>query len=184
MQSTQTMEKTKAAAPERLRLGLATRGALPWALFVMALSAAGIFAYMWQSSIGSEAAESELRAEARRFVLALTNFGSDTIESDVEGIRSHAAGSFADEVDELFGTETIAAIKKADATSTGSVEKIFVQEMDENSASVFAVVSEEVSNKNIAEPRTDIVRMELGLAKLGDRWKIDRVELFQTPANP
>jgi hypothetical protein len=185
VQSTQTIDRTEAAAPVgRLGLHSVARGALPWILFLLALAAAGTFAYLWQTSVGSQAAESELRSQARRFVLALTNFGSKTIEDDVDEIRSFASGSFAKEVDELFGQETIAAIKKAEATSTGRVEKIFVQEIDGRSASVFAVVSEEVSNKNITEPRTDIVRMEVGLVRLNEQWKIDRVELFQTPANP
>ena len=183
MGSTQTIERTD-AGPERLRFAWINRRAVPWALFLVALAAAGVFLFLWQSAMGTDAAASELRAEARRFVLALTNFGSETIEGDVEEIRSYAAGSFAEEVDELFGKETIAAIEKAEATSTGRVEEIFVQDVDGNSASVFAVVTEEVRNKNMGEPRTDIVRMEVGLVRLGDRWKIDRVELFQTPVNP
>ena len=184
MQSTQTMETAEVAAPDRLRLIRVNRRALPWALFLLALVAAGAFAYMWQTSVRSEADVAELRTEARRFVVALTSFGSETIQSDVERIRSFAAGSFAEEVDELFGPETTAAIEKADATSTGRVEEIFVQDMDEKSASVFAVVGEEVSNKNMAGPRTDIVRMEVGLVRLGEQWKVDRVDLYQTQANP
>jgi hypothetical protein len=184
VQSTQTIDRTEAAPVGRLGLHSVARGALPWILLLLALAAAGTFAYLWQTSVGSHAAESELRSEARRFVLALTNFGSKTIEDDVDDIRSFASGSFAKEVDELFGKETIAAIKKAEATSIGRVEKIFVQDIDARSASVFAVVSEEVRNKNITEPRTDIVRMEVGLVRLNEQWKIDRVELFQTPANP
>jgi hypothetical protein len=114
----------------------------------------------------------------------MTNFGSDTIERDVEEIRSFATGTFASEVDELFGTQTIAAIKEAEATSTGRVEKIFVQELDADSSSVFAVVSEEVANKNMAEPRADVIRMEISLVRQDEQWKINRIDLFQTQANP
>jgi hypothetical protein len=184
VQSTQTMDTGEVAAPTRLRIAGLSRRALPWALFLLALAAAGAFAYLWQTSVRSEAASSELRTEARGFVVALTTFGSETIEDDVERIRSFATGSFAEEVDELFGPETITAIEKAEATSTGRVEEIFVQNVDAKSASVFAVVSEEVTNKNMDGPRTDIVRIEVGLVRLNDAWKINRVELFQTQANP
>jgi len=186
VQSTQVVERTEVTGAEAhgVRVAGIGRRSLPWALFVVAVAAAGVFFYLWQSEVGSETDTSALRAEARRFVLALTNFGSETIEGDVDRIRSFAAGSFADEVDELFGTETIAAIEKAEATSTGRVEEIFVQEMEPGSASVFAVVVEEVRNRNLTEPRTDVVRMEIGLVRLDDSWKIDRVDLFQTPANP
>ena len=186
MQSTQVVERNEVSGAEARSLQVAGTGrrTLPWALFVVAVAAAGVFWYLWQSEVGSETDTSALRADARRFVLALTNFSSETIEGDVGRIRSFAAGSFANEVDELFGSETIAAIEKAEATSTGRVEEIFVQEMDQDSASVFAVVIEEVRNRNMTEPRTDVVRMEVGLVRLGDSWKIDRVDLFQTPATP
>jgi hypothetical protein len=184
VQSTQVVEQTEGTRADGVPLTGIPRRTLPWALFLVAVAAAGVFAYLWQSAVGSEADTSALRAEARRFVLALTNFGSETIERDVDRIRSFAAGPFADEVDELFGAEIIAAIETAEATSTGHVEEIFVQEMEGNSASVFAVVSEEVRNKNMTEPRTDVVRMEIGLIRLHDWWKIDRVNLFQTQANP
>ena len=191
MQPTDTIERVELSKDRRVELskdrrvgpalGSGLRARLPWLLLVLALAAAGAFAYLWQTAAGSAQAESELRAEARRFVLALTNFGSETIEDDVDEIRSFASGPFADEVDELFGNATIAAIRKAEAASTGRVEEIFVQEMDGGSASVFAVVRGEVANKNIAEPRTDVVRMEVGLVRSGERWKVERVELFQSP---
>ena len=186
MQTTQVAERTEAteAKSPGIRVAGLGRRTLPWTLVVVAVVAAGAFWSLWQSEVRSGTDTSALRAEARRFVLALTNFGSETIEDDVDRIRSFAAGSFADEVDGLFGTETIAAIEKAEATSTGRVEEIFVQEMDEHSASVFAVVVEEVRNRNMTDPRTEVVRMEVGLVRINDSWRIDRVELFQTPAGP
>ncbi|MPZ69888.1 MAG: hypothetical protein GEU71_10190 [Actinobacteria bacterium] len=158
----------------------ATGRALPWTLFVLALAAAVTFAVLWQTS-GEDAGREELEDQAERFVLALTNFSSETIDADVEEIRSFATGTFEDQVNELFSEETVAAIKEAEATSTGTLEALFVQSMSDEDASVFAVLSEEITNQSLDEPRSDIVRMEVGLVKTGGGWKVDSVELFQSP---
>ena len=155
--------------------------ALPWTLFVLALAAAVTFGVLWQTSSGEDAERKELEDRAESFVLALTNFSSDTIDADVEAIRSFATGAFEDQVNELFSEETIAAIEQAEATSTGTLEALFVQSMTDEDASVFAVLSEEITNQTLDEPRSDIVRMEVGLVKTGEGWKVDSVELFQSP---
>ena len=159
-------------------------GALcPGRLFVLALAAAVTFGVLWQTSSGEDAGRKELEDRAESFVLALTNFSSDTIDADVEAIRSFATGTFEDQVNELFSEETVAAIKEAEATSTGTLEALFVQSMSEDEASVFAVLSEEITNQTLDEPRSDIVRMEVGLVKTGGEWKVDSVELFQSPGS-
>jgi hypothetical protein len=155
--------------------------ALPWGLFVIATVAAVVFAYLWQDADAEERAENEMRARAQRFVVALTNFSSDSIEKDVREIRSFATGTFAEEVDELFSTEVIQRIKDARATSEAEVRKIFVQSLNDESASVFAVVTERVTNRIQEEPRTGIVRMEIDLIKTDSGWKVEEVELFQSP---
>jgi Mce-associated membrane protein len=158
-----------------------TGRALPWVMFVLALAVAVAFAVLWQSSGTDDTEKVALEKEARSFVLALTNFSSDTIDQDLEEIRSFATGDFEGQVNELFSEDTVAAIKDAKATSTATVEALFVQSMTEDEATVFAVLSEEISNQTIDQPRTDVVRMEVGLVKAGDGWKVDSVELFQSP---
>jgi hypothetical protein len=114
-------------------------------------------------------------------VLALTNFSSDSIQADVEEIRSFATGRFAEEVDTLFGEQTIAAIEEAEAASRSEVQELFVQSMGSESASVFAVVSEEITNRSLEEPQPGVIRLEVELLKTGSGWKIEGVQLFQSP---
>lgn len=165
-----------------LRKSLAGR-ALPWTLFVLALAAAITFALLWQASDGEDSDRKELEDRAETFVLALTNFSSATIDEDVEEIRSYATGAFEEQVNDLFSEETISAIKDAEATSTATLEALFVQSMSEDSATVFAVLREEITNLTLDEPRSDIVRMEVGLVKTEGGWMVDSVELFQSPGS-
>ena len=156
-------------------------GVLPWALLILALVAAGAFAYLWASEKAEDARADAVKGDAREFVTALTNFSSQTIASDVAEIRRWATGGFAQEVDELFSEDVIAAIETADASSEAAIESIFVESIDEDNASVFAVLSETVRNKSLAAPRSDTVRMEIGMVRAGDAWKVNEVKLIQSP---
>jgi hypothetical protein len=155
--------------------------ALPWGLLVIASVAAVVFAYLWQDASAQDRSEEEMRARAQDFVVALTNFGSNSIEADVEEIRSFATGTFAEEVDELFSDEVIARIKDAEATSEATVRKIFVQSLTDENASVFAVVTQRIMNTTLSEPESSIARMEIDLIKTSSGWKVEEVELFQSP---
>ena len=154
---------------------------MPWTLFVLALGAAVTFLILWQEAETEGSEQDEVVAVATDFVNALTNFSADTIDEDAEKIRSFAVGDFEEEVDTFFGDRAIAAIKEADATSSGEIEEIFVQSIDEDEASVFAVVTETITNAATTEPRTDTLRLEVGLIETGSGWKVQSVEVFQSP---
>jgi Mce-associated membrane protein len=161
---------------------------VPWLLFVLAVTAAVTLGLSWQESekqreaiSALESDREEVAAVARDFVTVLTNFSHETIEQDAEAIRSFAVGEFQEEADTFFGERAIDAIKKAEATSTGEIRSLFVQDLDSDEASVFGVVSETVTNAASDEPRTEILRLEVGLIETEDGWKVQRVDVFQSP---
>jgi Mce-associated membrane protein len=154
---------------------------VPWTLFVLAAAAAVTFLILWQEAETEGSEQDEVVAVATDFINALTNFSADTIDEDAEEIRSYAVGDFEEEVDTFFGDRAIAAIKEADATSSGEIEEIFIQSLDEDEASVFAVVTETITNAATTEPRTDTLRLEVGLIETGSGWKVQSVEVFQSP---
>lgn len=157
------------------------RALIPWILFVLALVAAATLAFLWQQTATRERQRDEVREVARDFVLALTNFSSETIEQDAERIRSFAVGDFQREAETFFGDEAIEAIQEAEAGSSGEIEELFVQALDDDQASVFAVVSETVTNRSLAEPRTDTLRVEVGMIRTPSGWRVNRVDVFQAP---
>ncbi|MBI4259704.1 MAG: hypothetical protein HY658_03965 [Actinobacteria bacterium] len=158
----------------------AARPLLPWALFALALATAALFAYLWWSSEGVERRRAEVTRQSRAFALSLTNFSAATIEADVERIRSYAVGDFADEVEVFFGPDAVAAIREADAESRGEVVSLFVQEIEGDTAGVFAVIRQTVTNRSAPEPRVEVVRFDIGLIETTEGWKVNRVEVLQT----
>jgi Mce-associated membrane protein len=153
----------------------------PWSLFVLALGLAVLFAVLWSGQRADDRRREEVEAAARGFLLALTNFAPDTIDQDVEEIRSFAVGQFADEVGETFSPEQVAAIRENQATSVGRVRNLFVQNLEEDTATVFGVVDETVANSSSPTPRSDVLRLEIGLIETSEAWKVDRVEILQSP---
>jgi hypothetical protein len=156
---------------------------LAWFLLALALITAGVFAALWLD-LKTEADErAELEQEAERFAIALTNFSADTIDEDVADIKSFAVGDFAEEAEAFFGQEAVDAIKEAEAESQGEIESVYVQELDGDTASVFAVVNETVTNADLAEPRTDILRMSIDLVRSKSGWKVTNVDVLQSPGS-
>lgn len=153
---------------------------IPWILFGIALAAAIAFGLMWQQLRALEQERKEVRAVGQEFATELTTFSSETIEADARAIKSFAVGQFAKEADVFFGAKAIDAIKEAQASSEGEIDSVFVQSLEDDSASVFAVVSETISNAT-TRSRTDVLRMEIGLVKTDSGWKVDRVEVLQSP---
>src|SRR5918996_6486699 len=72
-------------------------------------------------------------------------------------------------------------IEEAEAASRSEVQELFVQSMGSESASVFAVVGEELTNRSLEEPQPGVIRLEVELLKTGSGWKVEGVQLFQSP---
>lgn len=160
----------------------AARGrALPWGLSAVAAAGLVTLAILWQGQRSEAVRREEVRETTRGFAEALTTFSAETIERDVAEIRSYAVGGFADEVEETFGPDRVQAIRESEARSVGRVQDVFVQSVEGPSASAFAVVEETVVNQAQAAPRTDVLRMEVGLIRTEDGWKVESVELLQSP---
>jgi len=155
--------------------------ALPWTIAVVATALAVVFGFMWWSLRAGESRREDVEEAARSFLTALTNFRADTIDQDVAEIRSFAVGAFAQEVEETFSAERLDAIRANQAESRGRVRSIFVQGVQEDSATAFGVVDETVTNSSTPDPRTDVLRVELGLIETTEAWKVDRVEILPSP---
>jgi hypothetical protein len=157
---------------------------LPWLLAALMAALAILFAVLWRSEGADDRRRVEVEASASGFLRALTNFSAETIDRDVERIRGFAVGRFADELDQTFSPDRVQAIKDQQAASTGRIQSMFVQEIEEDTATVFAVVAETVTNDQTESPRQDTLRMELGMIETAEGWKAERLTLLQTPATP
>jgi hypothetical protein len=157
------------------------RRTVPWVIAVLAVAAAVVFGVLWQRSQAADHRRAEVTATASSFLAALTNFRAQTIASDVRDIRSFAIGGFAGQVDTFFGPTTTQAIQKAGVQSTGHVRSLFVESISGATASVFGVVDETVTNRS-GSPRTETIRVDVGLIDTSVGWKVDRVQILQSPS--
>ena len=154
---------------------------LPWILAALFLASTVTFAVLWNGLRQEAEAEDAVRATASDFVSALTNFSADTIDTDTAEIQSYAVGDFKDEAETFFGPKAVDAIKQAEAVSEGDVESLFIQSLDGEEASVFGVVTQTITNSFSDQPRTDDLKLEVGLIDTSDGWKVNRVDVFQAP---
>lgn len=155
---------------------------LPWALFALALAAALLLLFLWRGERSEDRRQAEVAATARSFLRALTTFSADTIERDVEEIRSFATGAFAEEVDATFSEDRIADIREANVESSGEIQDVFVQSISGVEATVFAVARETVRNDETPEGRSDLLRVASDLVETAEGWKVSSVEVLQSPA--
>jgi hypothetical protein len=153
----------------------------PWILAVLLLASTVTFAVLWFGLKQDADREDAVRSDARAFVTALTNFSADTIDTDTAEIRAFAVGDFKEEADTFFGEKAVAAIKEAEASSEGVIEALYIQTLEDEEASVFGVVSQTITNAVSDEPRTDTLKLEVGLIETSDGWKVNNVDVFQAP---
>jgi Mce-associated membrane protein len=175
------VERGRGRPRASLRKALRSRR-LPWALLVLAVAAAGTFGALWWGERAEDARRADVEATAAGFLLALTNFDAATIDDDVAEIRSYAIGEFADEVEQTFNADRLAAIRQGRASSMGRMRSLFVQELGEDTATVFAAVDETISNASSPTPRQDVLRVEVELIETDSGWKVSRVEILQSPS--
>jgi Mce-associated membrane protein len=150
-------------------------------LLAVAVAAAITFALLWRGAKTGEHKRTQVAAVANRFLIALTNFQGETIDADVREIRSFAVGDFADQVNTFFDPDATMALRDAKAKSVGRVQNLFVESLSGSSATVFGVVNEQVTNTANPTPRGDVLRIEIELIDTKAGWKVNRVNILQSP---
>jgi Mce-associated membrane protein len=167
----------------RIIRGVLSARAFPWVLSAVLLATTLTNWWLLRDERAEDTRKDQVAQTATEFLGALTTFSADTIDQDVERIRSFAVGDFARQVDETFSGARIAQIKRADVKSTSTVQSVFVQEIDDDTATVFSVVNERVTNKVSPAPRTDVLRVELTLINTLNGWRIEQVRILQSPVS-
>jgi hypothetical protein len=153
---------------------------LPWVLVVLATAVAVISTLQLQEYRATEAARADAEAAAGTFMLTLTTWDATEGMGGVrEELRAAGTDRFAGEVDELFGTtEDLAGLAEVGARSEGDVRRIFVQHVDEDTATVFVVVVQRLSSDLSDEDEVSARYAEVELLDRDGAWRVDDVELL------
>ena len=165
-----------------LSLGAVRRSPyLPWGVAGVAIGLAILFFFLWRGEANEEGRRNEVAVAATDFLRALTNFSGETIDRDVAELEAFAVGDFAQQVRTFFNPRAKQALMRARARSTGHVQRVYVQSVSGESASVFGVVNETVTNRATRTARREVLRIEIDMIETKTGWKVNRVNILQSP---
>jgi hypothetical protein len=178
-----TAEVPRPPDRDRRTLLLGAAAALFFVLFLLAGPLG-----LWPSSAqlgGTSAAEAkgEIETVATRFARNLVNFSYKTLDRDLARVQRDATGNFENEFSNALGSiDTFRdAIKKAKATSRGTVKGTIISTQTTEKAIVIVYLTQSVSHKSDAKPRTLPRFLQLTLVKAGS-WKVDDVKQLEIRA--
>ncbi len=129
-------------------------------------------------------AQKAVLATSRDFLLALTNFQANTIDTDFNRIQSYATGQFQTQALQFFSSDVRKSLAKVQAVSRGQISSLYVQSVGGDQAVTYADVHQTIANINFKSPEQDELRIVLNLSKLPDGWRIAYVTVLQAPAMP
>ena len=157
-----------------------SKAIVPWALFVVAAGLATFTGWKYERATAADKQQAQVKAVTARLLVGLSNFDGTTIDADVGMLKGLAVGRFATDVKNVFTPDRVDQIKKLKVTSSGKIRSVFVQNISGGNASVFAVVDETTDNST-SDPKTETVRFDIALIDTKDGWKIENVEILQSP---
>ena len=174
------------AAPVAGPSAPAPRSALTVALAILAvggLAGTLFFGFRWNEERRADQAQAAMETTASDFLVALFDFDGRTIDEDFDNVLGYATGDFADQAEAQFADDdTRTALREVQASSRVEVRDLFVQSFDGDRGRVFAVVDQTIANNRFPQPRSDQVRLEVGLRRVVGDWKVATVDVLEAPA--
>lgn len=158
---------------------------VPFLLVLLALSlvAAIGFALAWSNLESQQNTRTTVTRVARDFLLSLTNFTPNNLDSRLANLSTYATGDFAKQENQFFGTSIRQALQQVRASSRGQIRYIFVQSQNGDQATVYAWVDQTFINSKLTAPQTDVLQVSLGMFDRPAGWKIGSVTVLNSP-NP
>lgn len=149
------------------------------ALAVLAVGVAVVMVLQAQELRAAEADRVAVREAGELIALRVTTFDGPTIDEWVTDTQSLATRDYAEEVALLFDDTFRAALAENQVSSVGEVLQSFVQDVDGDSATVFALVRQTYTSASQTAPIADQLRMEIELARGDDgTWLADEVAIL------
>lgn len=173
-------DANRAATPEepvvkgldrgRRRSGLVWAVGILSVLLVAAVAFAVIAGMKWADLHAAERSREEVREQATALVLSLTTFEGENIEEWVADAQGRATGDYAEQLSTLFDQSLRDALREQKVVSRGEVDQLFVQNVDGDEASVFALVTQTIVNATTSDPVQDELRMDITMERVDGKW--------------
>lgn len=124
----------------------------------------------------------EVLSTATSFLTALTTYTSSTIEAQKARVLSLAAGKFRQQYQDVTSDAFIKTLADTKADQRGQVIRAAVGNVQDDSATVLALIRTTTTNKDLKAPRTEQSVIELSLVHTKNGWKVDNVTIIGTLA--
>ena len=166
---------------------------LAWGVALLALVIAAFAGTQWADLYARDQAREEVRGAATELALGLTTFEGENIEDWVAQARAQATGDYAEQLTTLFDQALRDALREQEVVSRGEVDQLFVQDINGDEASVFALVTQTIVNASTTDPVQDELRMDITMRRVEGEWKASDVAVLgpsglvgtpQTPGTP
>lgn len=102
--------------------------------------------------------------------LRVTTYEGGAIDDWVTDTQSLSTGEYAREVASLFDPDIRAGLAEAEVESVGEVISSFVQDINGDAATVFAVLRQTYQSNVSPRPTSDELRMEIQLTRVDGEW--------------
>jgi len=140
------------------------------------------FGIAWSNLQSQQNTRATVKRVAHDFLVALTNFRPDNLDSDLGNLQTYATGDFAKQANQFFGTSIRQALEQVQASSEGQIRYLFVQSVDGDQASVYAWVDQTFTNDKLTSLQTDTLQVSLSLTETSSGWKISQVSVLNSPS--
>ncbi|WP_370653134.1 MULTISPECIES: tetratricopeptide repeat protein [Mycobacterium] len=128
----------------------------------------------WQARHAQQARARYLQT-ARQAALNLTTIDWQHVDADVRRIMDNSTGEFQDEFAQR-SAPFIEVVKQAKSSSVGTVTEAAMESQTAEAAKVIVAASVKTSDANGTEPVPRAWRMRISIQRIGDQFKISRVE--------
>ena len=153
------------------------RPRLAWTIAAIAgvLALAGIagsvwFGMQWADLYAEDRARQQVRQAATEVVTRLTTFEGENIEEWFASVTAQATGDYRQQLVEVFDQDNRDALRDLEVVSVGNVETLFVQDIQGETATAFAVVRQTLANARTTDPVEDQLRIDVTLQRVEGEW--------------
>ena len=150
------------------------------AVAVLGIAGTVLFGLRWKDLHDAEVERQDVETSAGEFLNALFEWDGATIDADFDRILGFATGEFEQEARATFADD---ADPPGPAPRTGppsgpSRSTSSSSSIEGDDARVFGVVQVQAANATFPTPRSDTVRVEIGMTKVDGEWKVYDFNVF------
>lgn len=146
------------------------------ALVAILAGTGGYVAWLRGEQHDKDVAAAQATSAAKKYVLALINLDSKSMDSNIKEILADSTGDFKAQYGKSNGVLRMVLLDH-DATTHGHIVDSTVQSASPSEVQLVFHVEQSVITSDDPDPEIDRSRIGMTMDKVGDRWLASKVEL-------